>query len=227
MYGYNGYRSKYNGYKTPVQPVNRTEKVLKARQMYWNMPVRAPSTNTNTTSNTTSNNTNSSNNMNLNNMNVNTKKRNENAKKMYDYLSGHYVRPSARNANTGMYNTNMPQANNYKPKEKTNKQKLDNLKKSMKKNVEQLNLNANIVQGLILRINNIGLLSQGRHPPIRPVGGPKRTKNQQFRKAQHLLHPNKINRKVNALNIKDREWLRRIKDNMTQISASITKLPNY
>jgi len=93
-------------------------------------------------------------------------------------------------------------------------QELNRIKTSMKKTARGLQLNANTLQTLIMRIENIA----SSNATNRPTQPPPRLSRKNYLKIQRTVHPNKTFPKVNAT-ISDKELRARIKRNLTNISA--------
>ena len=105
------------------------------------------------------------------------------------------------------HNTNMSNAFNNEYQE------LNRIKTSMKNTARGLQLNANTLQTLIMRIENIA-----SNTTIRPNPPPSRLSRKNYLKIQRTVHPNKTFPKVNAT-ISDKELRARVKRNLTNISA--------
>lgn len=126
---------------------------------------------------------------------------------------------SNRNGNTIMtnrMNTSSSNNNNTNMMNAFNNeyQELNRIKTSMKKTARGLQLNANTLQTLIMRIENIA----SSNATNRPTQPPPRLSRKNYLKIQRTVHPNKTFPKVNAT-ISDKELRARIKRNLTNISA--------
>jgi len=126
---------------------------------------------------------------------------------------------SNRNGNTIMtnrMNTSSSNNNNTNMMNAFNNeyQELNRIKTSMKNTARGLQLNANTLQTLIMRIENIA----SSNATNRPNPPPSRLSRKNYLKIQRTVHPNKTFPKVNAT-ISDKELRARIKRNLTNISA--------